>query len=487
MQLQQENTHLKQLRDAQSAQIRTLEDALLAMREEIKVISTEPTESGKAAKAMAMRNRELSRALGRERKNTQQAQQMAEQYQQSLKALEAVVGMSVPDKKDEQGGESQRSGSSGGGGGGGGSEWREKYKRVNQKLLDAKTQVSALQADLLKTQRALQREVGDKVPLDQLLNESGKWKGRAEEIEILKEKLRASRRESGITSSRAGSVEGKIRSQHKQHIQALHTNNQRQHDDEMERAAAAVRDAEEANKKLEALKARNRTLENSQRELRENLKMLLAKSSNDDKLVDSLTAEVQTLRQSASSATMQVRNDNGQLQRLQSALEQQKREHDRESQELMEELRRARHNQRQAQNWKAKEYEMAELQHQLQALSVESEKKAELADLYKNHLLDAEARMESLTRQVAELQPKLEALHKRLENRTGDRPLSKEERQANSLHALRQKAAAATAEKELLQENMQQKLKVKEEEIAIVRGLVGLLSNHNSQSHNQYL
>ena len=50
--------------------------------------------------------------------------------------------------------------------------------------------VFTLEIEVKKLQRALQREVGDEVPLSKVLDEGSDWKGRREQLIALKEQVK---------------------------------------------------------------------------------------------------------------------------------------------------------------------------------------------------------------------------------------------------------------------------------------------------------
>lgn len=79
-------------------------------------------------------------------------------------------------------------------------ELREKLSAASAKAQEARQGQQALRAELVKVQRALAKEVGDDVPLAKVLEEGGSWRGRAQQITLLRAKLSELRR----TASAAG-------------------------------------------------------------------------------------------------------------------------------------------------------------------------------------------------------------------------------------------------------------------------------------------
>lgn len=53
-----------------------------------------------------------------------------------------------------------------------------------------KTQMGQLKSERDRFARALLREVGDEVPIERVLDEASDWRGRAQQISLLRDKLR---------------------------------------------------------------------------------------------------------------------------------------------------------------------------------------------------------------------------------------------------------------------------------------------------------
>ena len=68
-------------------------------------------------------------------------------------------------------------------------EQAEKIKKTEEKNASLGLRVNSLEAELAKALKALRREVGEKVDLDDILREDGNWVGRAQQIEVLKAKV----------------------------------------------------------------------------------------------------------------------------------------------------------------------------------------------------------------------------------------------------------------------------------------------------------
>ena len=67
--------------------------------------------------------------------------------------------------------------------------WKDKYDNMRQKYLECKNTLRQTKDENMKLQLALRREIGDDTPFTEILKNGGTWKGRAENIALLKMKL----------------------------------------------------------------------------------------------------------------------------------------------------------------------------------------------------------------------------------------------------------------------------------------------------------
>ncbi|MCO5591970.1 hypothetical protein L7F22_045963 [Adiantum nelumboides] len=167
-------------------------------------------------------------------------------------------------------------------------EWKEKYNQANAKLLEVQAARSMLIAEVSKLQHALHKEVGDHVPISKVLEEGGDWKGRSQQICILKDKV--------------AELKSKLRQQ------AVHVNQENQNDyfdsaqnREYEQISAkfpACREEMKSTKqKLSGVLARRNVLENELKVAKEKMSLLIGKSDNDDRLITALRLELEAQRQ----------------------------------------------------------------------------------------------------------------------------------------------------------------------------------------------
>lgn len=188
---------------------------------------------------------------------------------------------------------------------GGGGSSGEAAQQVRKKLEDLKSKHEKLQLDFKKLHRALQREVGDDVPLDDILegtaDANGGKRGRAQQIVMLKakvKKLEAELTKVGSSTSdlvapgplTSNNVD--VRAQHE--LASQQAQKQRLVDKlTLERDGAQTQLAQVA-KKYEAVKSRSQTLEKDKQESRAKFQVLVDKSKNDDALIDALQRQLET-------------------------------------------------------------------------------------------------------------------------------------------------------------------------------------------------
>lgn len=69
-------------------------------------------------------------------------------------------------------------------------DWKSKSMKFEKKLQEERMKAIQLKNDLEKAVRIIKKEIGEFDSLDRLLSSDNAWKGRAQEIEILKSKLK---------------------------------------------------------------------------------------------------------------------------------------------------------------------------------------------------------------------------------------------------------------------------------------------------------
>ncbi|KAG1695686.1 hypothetical protein DVH05_019425 [Phytophthora capsici] len=170
---------------------------------------------------------------------------------------------------------------------------------------ELKLKTATLQQELKKTQRALAREVGDDIPLDEIVGEkdnstsgASRRRGRAQQIIILKAKVKklqaqlkaghatAEVHDTATTLDVDQRAQQELSSQHF-HRQKLIDQLTNQRDELEERVHRSTR-------KYDALKARAQILDREKQEIRNKFQVLVEKSRTDDALVDALQRQLET-------------------------------------------------------------------------------------------------------------------------------------------------------------------------------------------------
>ena len=250
-------------------------------------------------------------------------------------------------------------------------EYREKYNKLNTRSQELRVANQQMKADLTKYRQALQREVGDEVPLPQVLEEGSGWRGRAQKITILKAKVRSLQETlrahqlhsevgsmvSGVTgvssiggagldgtsmSSSATSRTGtsSLRSAvdvERERIADI-ASTRRQTTEELRSALQGKEDElRDMEGKVRAHKARNRILEKSLAELQSKIQVLVEKTKTDDELIEALTAELKKSRDAKRAELTNSGLRSGNEQSL-NRLQQQLRDKDKIIDGLQEEL-----------------------------------------------------------------------------------------------------------------------------------------------------
>merc|ERR1740117_2374141 len=90
-------------------------------------------------------------------------------------------------------------------------EARNQLAASNAKLHEQRLQMQASHAELQKYQRALAKEVGDDVAVGKLLEEGSNAKGRAQQIALLKDKLRELNRRAKGRAQQIALLKDKLR------------------------------------------------------------------------------------------------------------------------------------------------------------------------------------------------------------------------------------------------------------------------------------
>ncbi|OAE32343.1 hypothetical protein AXG93_3017s1130 [Marchantia polymorpha subsp. ruderalis] len=186
--------------------------------------------------------------------------------------------------------------------------WEEKYKKVLAKMQKIQAKKDMLAADIPKLQNIIRREVGEHIPLNKILEEGTTWRGRSEQIALLKGQLAESQKRLNELEPIA-SGESRPATYNEQRkmvdLQLMHRNQleaanyeRRKELGNLATSYNLLRDHWEMTKnKLDKTIARKNILEIEIRDAKAKVAVLVSKSENDDLLINALTLELAAARQ----------------------------------------------------------------------------------------------------------------------------------------------------------------------------------------------
>lgn len=177
-------------------------------------------------------------------------------------------------------------------------EWQKRGKAAEGRELELKARLEELRRENDRLKNALVREVGDDAPVAKIAaGEHTDWRGRAQQITLLRDKLRELKAQ-GNTTSVAHAAEVSLPSRAAayapagKHLDKLAASRASADD----RRAQELMDAREQvaalKQKLDAATSRRKVLEEGSKDLKASVAKLLAKSDNDDRLIAALKSQV---------------------------------------------------------------------------------------------------------------------------------------------------------------------------------------------------
>ncbi|CAK64446.1 unnamed protein product (macronuclear) [Paramecium tetraurelia] len=175
-------------------------------------------------------------------------------------------------------------------------DFKNKFKEADKKVQEQRVKLQQVKTELNKAMRIIQREVGENANLDQLLMDENGWKGRAQQIEILKSKVKDLNSKLGSSSQYSD-----VSQMSKQSKSEAKNNSDKQQYELLKSQYEAVRvENENLQQKIKAVSSRRQILEDQIKDVKveyeKNKKILLEKSENDDKYIFALKSELDKLK-----------------------------------------------------------------------------------------------------------------------------------------------------------------------------------------------
>jgi len=335
--------------------ISELQDALVTLKEEIDFLEKQPVQS--VAKDLAKKNKQLRQESRRERDKVVTLMREKQQMEKEVAMLRESI---QPKAKDADSSE----------------VWKSKHMKATEKLGKIRAELS--QKDILckKLKAALKKEIGADVDVNAILSEHSKWRGRSETIARLKAQMKMKEKEMKQIKLEnlqfTHSIDEDLNERQKKRAQRRYqdsviklerelasdqnaTRTQREIEktaDQRRREMESLREDlsamtltyQKLKEKYDAQSSRLQTLQDSSRTLREKVKIILDKSSTDDKLIEELKSKLKQerrLRVQASKQMKQSQADESRHIEFEKKLEQLKKElqrHKQENESLSEEV-----------------------------------------------------------------------------------------------------------------------------------------------------
>jgi len=191
----------------------------------------------------------------------------------------------------------------------------------------------------------------------------------------------------------------------------------------------ALEDADTMRRKYDASKARIKVIDKNLKSLKEQMKILLAKSDDDDRLIDQLKRQAEAKASKLMQMT-RAQSQHGSTTDLSQKLQDSQRALARQSQiiaKLQSKLQNVKHSTQEDFKTSVQDWDFTEKERQIQTLTKRNEKQAEILQLFNKSMAELKSQLSHSEKCRDELSRKMETLKKRLENRRTIKPVSKDQ------------------------------------------------------------
>ena len=171
----------------------------------------------------------------------------------------------------------------------------QRERRAEKRSAELRHKLETERAETDKLRRALVREVGDKLE-DALANEGEGWKGRAQQIVMLKNKVRRLEREVSEAGVRKRPPRRDVDAVAQRELEEARKEREREIQEVFEQKESLQREVFKVKETLQASQARVVAQTQEVQRNRDHIKSLLEKGDGDDELVDALRREVAALK-----------------------------------------------------------------------------------------------------------------------------------------------------------------------------------------------